>query len=53
MILSIIVKYLKLCFQAYVSGISIPLFNIIEIGLRKMPPRFILEVHNNPLFKHE
>jgi uncharacterized protein YqfA (UPF0365 family) len=53
MILSIIVKYLKLWFQAYVSGILTSLFNIIGIGLRKISPRFIVEVHNNPLFKHE
>lgn len=41
-ILSIIGKYIGLWFQAYVSGTPISLFNIIGMGLRKIPPRTIV-----------
>lgn len=41
-ILSIVGKYIGLWFQAYVSGTPISLFNIIGMGLRKIPPRTIV-----------
>lgn len=41
-ILSILGKFLGLWFQAFVSGTPIPLFNIIGISLRKIPPRIIV-----------
>lgn len=41
-ILSILGKFLSLWFQAFVSGTPIPLFNIIGISLRKIPPRIIV-----------
>lgn len=41
-ILSILGKFLSLWFQAFVSGTPIPLFNIIGISLRKIPPRTIV-----------
>ena len=31
-------KYIKLWFQAYVSGTPISIFNIIGMSLRKIPP---------------
>ena len=40
--LSIITKYVKLWFQAFISGAPIPLFNIIGISLRKISPRLIV-----------
>lgn len=40
--LTIISKYVKLWFQAYVSGTPIPFFNIIGMSLRKIPPVLIV-----------
>lgn len=37
-----IVRYLSLWFQSFVSGAPISLFNIIGIGLRKIPTRLIV-----------
>jgi len=37
-ILSILGKFFSLWFQAYVSGTPIPLFNLIGMSLRKIPP---------------
>jgi uncharacterized protein YqfA (UPF0365 family) len=41
-VLSILGKFLSLWFQAFVSGTPIPLFNIIGMSLRKIPPRVIV-----------
>ncbi len=41
-LLTIMGKFLSLWFQAFVSGTPIPLFNIIGISLRKIPPRIIV-----------
>ena len=41
-LLSILGKFLSLWFQAFVSGTPIPLFNIIGMSLRKIPPRLIV-----------
>ncbi|MCE5319161.1 MAG: flotillin-like protein FloA [Parachlamydia sp.] len=49
-LLSILGKFLSLWFQAFVSGTPIPLFNIIGISLRKIPPRVIVNGRIN-LFK--
>ena len=49
-LLSIIGKFISLWFQAFVSGTPIPLFNIIGISLRKIPPRVIVNARIN-LFK--
>lgn len=35
-------KFISLWFQAFVSGTPIPLFNIIGMSLRKIPPRVIV-----------
>ncbi|NGX41281.1 MAG: hypothetical protein KR126chlam4_01120 [Candidatus Anoxychlamydiales bacterium] len=40
--LSIVSKYVKLWFQAFVTGTPISLFNIIGMSLRKISPRFIV-----------
>ncbi|MFQ5728902.1 MAG: flotillin-like protein FloA [Waddliaceae bacterium] len=40
--LSIMGKFISLWFQAFVSGTPIPLFNIIGMSLRKIPPRTIV-----------
>lgn len=45
--LSIIGKFLSLWFQAFVSGTPIPLFNIIGMSLRKIPPRVIVNSRIN------
>ena len=37
-----ILRYVSLWFQAFVSGAPISLFNIIGISLRKIPPRIIV-----------
>jgi uncharacterized protein YqfA (UPF0365 family) len=37
-----VLRYLSLWFQAFVSGAPISLFNIIGIGLRKIPTRLIV-----------
>lgn len=41
-LLSILGKFISLWFQAFVSGTPIPLFNIIGMSLRKIPPRVIV-----------
>lgn len=41
-ILSIVGKFISLWFQAFVSGTPIPLFNIIGMSLRKIPPQVIV-----------
>src|SRR5689334_11055456 len=41
-IFAMIMRYISLWFQAFVSGAPISLFNIIGISLRKIPPRIIL-----------
>lgn len=46
-LLSILGKFLSLWFQAYVSGTPIPLFNIIGMSLRKIPPRVIVNSRIN------
>lgn len=47
---SIIGGFLSLWFQAFVSGTPIPLFNIIGMKLRKIPPQVIVNARIN-LFK--
>jgi len=42
-LLSIMGKFISLWFQAFVSGTPIPLFNIIGMSLRKIPPRQIVD----------
>jgi uncharacterized protein YqfA (UPF0365 family) len=49
-VLSILGKFISLWFQAFVSGTPIPLFNIIGMALRKIPPRVIVNARIN-LFK--
>lgn len=46
-LLSIIGKFISLWFQAFVSGTPIPLFNIIGMSLRKIPPRTIVTARIN------
>jgi len=46
-ILSILGKFISLWFQAFVSGTPIPLFNIIGMSLRKIPPRIIVSARIN------
>lgn len=46
-LLSILAKFIKLWFQAYVSGTPIPLFNIIGMSLRKIPPQVIVNARIN------
>lgn len=41
-LLGILGKYISLWFQAFVSGTPIPLFNIIGMSLRKIPPQIIV-----------
>ena len=45
--LAIVSKFISLWFQAYVSGISIPLFTIVGMSLRKIPPRIIVNARIN------
>ena len=48
LILFIIVgKFVKLWFQAFVSGTPISIFNIIGMSLRKIPPRVIVNARIN------
>lgn len=49
-ILMILGKFISLWFQAFVSGTPIPLFNIVGMSLRKIPPREIVNARIN-LFK--
>src|SRR5437588_557863 len=46
-LLSILGKFISLWFQAFVSGTPIPLFNIIGMSLRKIPPRVIVNARIN------
>jgi uncharacterized protein YqfA (UPF0365 family) len=46
-LLSIAGKFISLWFQAFVSGTPIPLFNIIGMSLRKIPPRLIVNARIN------
>lgn len=41
-LLGIMGKFISLWFQAYVSGTPIPLFTIVGMSLRKIPPRLIV-----------
>jgi uncharacterized protein YqfA (UPF0365 family) len=49
-ILAIAGKFISLWFQAFVSGTPIPLFNIIGMSMRKIPPQVIVNARIN-LFK--
>lgn len=49
-LLTILGRFISLWFQAFVSGTPIPLFNIIGMSLRKIPPRVIVNARIN-LFK--
>lgn len=42
LVLSILGKFMSLWFQAFVSGTPIPLFNIVGMSLRKIPPKIIV-----------
>src|SRR5262249_31376048 len=46
-LLSILGRFLGLWFQAFVSGTPIPLFNIVGMSLRKIPPRTIVNARIN------
>ena len=43
-------KFVAIWFQAFVSGTRIPLFNIVGMSMRKIPPRIIVNARIN-LFK--
>lgn len=43
----IVAKYVKLWFQAFVSGTPISLFNILGMSLRKIPPQTIVNARIN------
>ncbi|MEM7174543.1 MAG: flotillin-like protein FloA [Chlamydiota bacterium] len=45
--LIVVGKYVKLWFQAFVSGTPISLFNIIGMSLRKIPPQVIVNARIN------
>jgi uncharacterized protein YqfA (UPF0365 family) len=45
--LSVLGKFISLWFQAFVSGTPIPLFNIVGMSLRKIPPRIIVNARIN------
>lgn len=47
LILTMLGRFLSLWFQAYVSGTPIPLFNIIGMSLRKIPPKVIVNARIN------
>lgn len=49
-VISIVGKFISLWFQAFVSGTPIPIFNIIGMAMRKIPPRIIVNARIN-LFK--
>lgn len=40
-------KFISLWFQAFVSGTRIPLFNIVGMSMRKIPPRVIVNARIN------
>jgi uncharacterized protein YqfA (UPF0365 family) len=42
-LLSIMGKFISLWFRAFISGTPIPLFNIIGMSLRKIPPKIIVD----------
>lgn len=42
-VLSILGRFLSLWFRAFISGTPIPLFNIIGMSLRKIPPKLIVD----------
>ncbi len=46
-VLSILGRFISLWFQAFVSGTPIPLFNIIGMSLRKIPPRLVVNARIN------
>lgn len=46
-ILSILGKFIGLWFQAFVSGTPIPLFNLIGMSMRRIPPRIIVNARIN------
>ncbi len=46
-VFAIVAKYIGLWFQAFISGSPIPLFNIIGMSLRKIPPRVIVSARIN------
>ncbi len=46
-VIIILMKYISLWFQAFVSGTPISLFNIVGMSLRKIPPRTIVNAHIN------
>lgn len=46
-ILTILGRFISLWFQAFVSGTPIPLFNIIGMSLRKIPPQVIVNARIN------
>ena len=46
-ILGMLGRFIGLWFQAFVSGTPIPLFNIVGMSLRKIPPRIIVNAHIN------
>ncbi len=46
-IISILGQFISLWFQAFVSGTPIPLFNIVGMSLRKIPPRIIVNARIN------
>ncbi|CDZ80546.1 SigmaW regulon antibacterial [Candidatus Rubidus massiliensis] len=46
-LLSIVGRFVSLWFQAFVSGTPIPLFNIIGMSLRKIPPQVIVNARIN------
>lgn len=41
------IRYVNLWFQAFVSGTPISLFNIVGMGLRKIPPRLMVTARIN------
>src|SRR3982074_3367153 len=47
LILSMLGRFIGLWFQAFVSGTPIPLFNIIGMSMRKIPPRIIVSARIN------
>lgn len=46
-LLVVVGKFIKLWFQAFVSGTPISLFNIIGMSLRKIPPQIIVNARIN------
>ena len=46
-VMFILGKFISIWFQAFVSGTRIPLFNIIGMSMRKIPPRTIVNARIN------